>query len=327
MTALDLRRLLPGVRFILARPDLPARIFAAAMLAAMVLNLAPKAAAAEAPPACPLELVAATVHAVDGVDAGKQVTIQRGATTYTASLPACLQYGDGVTPVGDISLKVVTANKTILIPGDESRGWKVPPAAEPQTGSTRGFFATIFQGVVRDTRALPFYSAGRAGGACPPASTPPPPLAPLARLRATEQRIGADLRAIVAIWQPAAAPRVVSAELLRADGTLLVDASTCTATMLLLKLRANDLHTGDRLTLRITDDRGGALQYNITVIPPATLPHPAEAVSPEWLLATWRLGNAPADTNLDAIARVAKASALSFGAQRVLGAVATDAPF
>jgi hypothetical protein len=161
--------------------------------------------------------------------------------------------------------------------------------------------------------------------ACPPSSGTPPPLAPVQRLDQTSQQIGADLHTVVAMWAPAAQSRLVRAQLLRADGSVIVRASTCGANS--LALAVEDLHPGDHLTLVMNDTLDGALHYDITVVAPDSMPQPPAKVTQDWLAATWRLAAAGPGTNLDSITRVAKASETSFGAQRVLGAVATDTPF
>jgi hypothetical protein len=115
--------------------------------------------------------------------------------------------------------------------------------------------------------------------------------------------------------------------LLRADGSVLLQAATCHGSSLPLPLHADDIHPDDRLTLVLTDTHGGSLRYDITVVAPGSLPQPPVKLPEDWLVATWRLAAQAADTHLDAITRLAAASETSFGAQRVLGAVADDAPF
>jgi hypothetical protein len=222
---------------------------------------------------------------------------------------------------------VITASKQFDVSYGETPQFLVPAAMEQAPGSWHDFFATLKQGITGPTETVPLYAASRGAPSCPAGHGTPPPLSPVARLSGTEQRIGADLRAIVAVWRQAPEPRLVRVRLLRQDGSLIVGAASCRSATLPLLLRSSDLHPGDQLSLQLTDEQGGSLRYNLTVVSPDGLPQPPEKFPEDWLVATWRLSAGPPDTVLDSVARLGKASETSFGAQRMLGAVVADAPF
>jgi hypothetical protein len=302
-------------------------------LAVAVLMLSPaliEAAEAEGPHRCAIDQVAGQVKWQAG--AKRELRITAGGHAFTVSLPTCIEYGDHLQgPDHDpgIFVQVNTATESFdRVPLNEDSDWSVPqPSTPPVKGPWTQFLSVVWQGLTGPTTRISFYAAARAASACPPAHGAPPPLAPVGRLSETNQRIGADLRAIVAMWQPSPEPRLVRAKLLRSDGSVMVQGATCRDSNVVLPLRSTDLHAGDSLVLQLTDTQGGSLRYTLAVVAPDSLPQPPVKPPQDWLVAMWRLAAMGADTRLDAIARVAKASETSFGAQRVLGAVEADAPF
>ena len=110
------------------------------------------------------------------------------------------------------------------------------------------------------------------------------------------------------------------------DGEIIASDHSCQESHVFLPVRAGQLHAGDRLTLEVTDNVGGALHYDISVIEPTKLPVPPVAIAEDWLVAAWRLAAVP-DARLDAISRIQGAHTDALAARRILGNVWTDAPF
>jgi hypothetical protein len=274
---------------------------------------------------CAIDKIAGQVKAKSGKDI--TISITRNGQPSPTKLPTCVEYGDRLEVGPAITVHVETATEEFDIPRDANPRWDVPPADNPPARSTGQIFAALWHAVTGPREALLIHAASRVGMACPPANGTPPPLAPVQRLAETDQQIGADLRVVVAMWKPTTETRLVRAKLLRADDSVVAQAAGCRGSSLPLPVHADELHPGDRLNLLITDNHGGSLRYNIIVVAPDKLPQPPEQLAQDWLTATWRIAAAGPATNLDSVARVAKASETSFGAQRVLGAVATDTPF
>lgn len=303
----------------------PARVGRACLVLIAILVSATSAAADKLPDLT-LDQLVARVTGRDG--ATGTVIVTRDHRDYKATLPVFLANGDVLTVEQGMSVHVTTATETFDLPHDGLREWKAPVSPRPKDGRMAAFFGTLWHGVSAPIQKIAFAGVNRSGSECPEASAAPrSTLVPLSVLTEPKQQIGADLRHLMVIWKPSLPPRSVVVKLVRESGGEVAEAATCTKNNAVLNLRSNDIHADDRLRLLITDtDGGGSIEYHISVVPPASLPQPPVVVPDEWLAATWRLQSGAAAFALDSVTRVAKASANTFGAQAVLGAIASELP-
>ena len=297
-----------------------------ALLAFLLLLAPPSVAAAEGRHYCALDTVAGHVLAPES---GASITVQiaHGKIPASYPLPTCFDYGDVITAGDGVTVQIVTASGTVTFEGGPSKQYRMPDATGHPTGSATAFLSALYQIAFGPTEVVSVYATGRGGTACPPGRTVPPPLAALSRLPEQAQQIGSDLRVIVALWKPSEEPRLVRAKLLRPDGSVVAFGATCRGSTIQLPLRTGALHAGDALILKLTDEQGGQLLYDIAVVAPETLPQPPQSLGQDWLVAAWRLAKAGPGNRLDSVGRLAQVSETEFGAQRLLGAIATDTSF
>jgi hypothetical protein len=275
-------------------------------------------------PDCPIELVVGRIRQINGDP--EAVSLHRDGGTVPAQAGTCLLYGDRLE-VGLRAVAVVeTARETRHVGGHWDPSWDAPAAVAAVPDSASGLLARLFQAVMSPAQFQTSYMSSRGSQGCPRPRGPMPAVAPLARLRSPEQRIGSDLRVIVAAWAQTAEPQPVEVQLLAADGRVLGRDRACVATHLVLRLPPG-LQAGDRLVLSLADESGGGLQYRIAVVDPGELPQPPTALPMDWLVGAWRLAAAGPESQLDGLARVLAAPESAYGAQRVLDAVWADRPF
>jgi len=237
----------------------------------------------------------------------------------------CVWFGDTLKVGEGATLTIETTQGIRHFGGEYDPTWVVPGTQGHASVEWSELLNGLYQDVMGAPRLLASNTMGRASDTCPP-SVSGSPLAPLDRLRVTDQQIGADLRVIVAAWAPTE-PRSVRAMLLREDRSPIVQGSTCLNSHLLLPLPLGALHPGSRLTLEISDDRNSKLRYSILVVESSTLSRPSVQVEGGWLLGAWRLAKGMPGTRLDSISRLVLASPDALGAQRILEAVWTDTQF
>lgn len=303
------------------------------LLVAVLLVVLPISARAAQPSACPLERLVGWVRTIDGDR--QAVQLLRDGKTLPVTPDACLVYGDRVSAGIGATVIIDTANGPRRIGATSNPDWTAPqPSGAAVSPDLSAVFADLFNMLTgraqfRNLVAVAGSSRDRTDRAdCVPPQDTSPRVQPLARLRATDQRIGADLRTLLVAWTPSDMPHAIHAQLLSQDGwTLYSNAETCSGSSLTISAPPVAMLPGRRLSLVLADDRGPFLRYELHVVEPAQLPQPPVSPREAWLLGAWRIAAGPADTRLDAIARLHLAPADSFGATIILNAILTDTPF
>jgi hypothetical protein len=314
------------------------RALLAANLLAAAIVVRPDLAAADEK-GCPMDRVVAVIRSVDGDPTKAFIT--RAATDgqvaptkpITPGPGMCILHGDRLEAGPQAVVTLETGSELRHVGGQYDPVFEAPPANETVSPGVVAYinsyyhrlFSKSAQTVYATGRALD--ATGEAPDQCVPAQKTALPLAPLERLRDTHQRIGADLREIVAAWKPAEPFRSVQATLRGKEGNAIAQAETCSSAHVALSLPAGVAHPNDVLTLEITDGGRDRLIYDLTVVEPKALPLPPAATQSQWLIAAWRLAAGPPDTRLDSIARLRTAPADTLAAQAISDAVWSDAKF
>jgi hypothetical protein len=312
------------------------RALLGAILLAAAIVVGPDFAAADEK-GCPMDRVVAVVRSVDG-DPTK-AAIQRAPTDgqVTPTTPItrgmCILRGDRLEAGPQAVVTVETGSEFRHVGGQYDPVFEAPPANETVSPGVVAYINSYFhrlfsknvQTVYATGRALD--ATGEAPDKCVSTQETAPPLAPLDRLAVSRQRIGADLREIVAAWKPAEPMRSVQATLRGKEGNAIAHAETCSSAHVALPLPAGVAHPNDVLTLEITDGSRGKLTYELIVVEPKDLPLPPAATQSQWLIAAWRLAAGPPDTRLDSIARLQTAPPDTLAAQAISEAVFSDAKF
>lgn len=314
------------------------RALLGANLLAAAIVVGPDFAAADEK-ACPMDRVVAVVRSVDGdptkaairrATTGDQVTPIKPVTPTPGM---CILNGDRLEAGPQAVVTLETGSEFRHVGGQYDPVFEAPPANEAVSPGVVAYinsyyhrlFSKSAQTVYATGRALD--ATGEAPGQCVPAQEAAPPLAPLDRLADSRQRIGADLREIVAAWKPAGQMHSVRATLRGKDGKAIAQAETCSSAHVALPLPAGAAQPNDVLTLEITDGSPGRLTYELVVVEPKELPLPPAATQSQWLMAAWRLAAGPPDTRLDSIARLRTAPPETLAAQAISEAIWSDAKF
>jgi hypothetical protein len=312
------------------------RALLAANLLAAAIVVGPDFAAAD-DKGCPMDQVVAVVRSVDGdpTKAAIQRATTDGQVTPTTPITRgmCILRGDRLEAGPQAVVTVETGSEFRHVGGQYDPVFEAPPANETVSPGVVAYINSYFhrlfsknvQTVYATGRALD--ATGEAPDKCVSTQETAPPLAPLDRLAVSRQRIGADLREIVAAWKPAEPMRSVQATLRGKEGNAIAHAETCSSAHVALPLPAGVAHPNDVLTLEITDGSRGKLTYELIVVEPKDLPLPPAATQSQWLIAAWRLAAGPPDTRLDSIARLQTAPPDTLAAQAISEAVFSDAKF
>lgn len=299
----------------------------------------PGARAEEQKPSCQIGRMAGHVVWKEGPE--RTVLVRHGGIVEERMLPTCIEYGDEVTVTEGSAARVILANKQLELPGPSGqspngRSWTVPKVPPGRAvGTTWDTIGAMFHLAMGPTQTVTTSMTGRGAASCPPGPLATTPLLAVERLRDPVQVLGDDLVAVVPFWQESSDPRLVRARLRRADGSVIVAGATCRASSLSLPIRRGELRAGDQLSLELQDEQDRLMRYEIRIVAHANLPQPkgqipveSRAETPDdWMSAAWRLMTGAESLQLDAVSRLARVSEVTFGAQRLLGAVATDTPF
>jgi hypothetical protein len=312
-------------------------LLAANLLAAAILVRPDLAAADEK--GCPMDRVVAVVRSVDGDPTKAAIT--RAATDgqmaqakpITPAPGMCILHGDRLEAGPQAVVTLETGSELRHVGGQYDPVFEAPPANETVSPGVVAYinsyyhrlFSKSAQTVYATGRALDV--AGESPDKCVSAHEGAPPPVPLDRLADRRQRIGGDLREIVAAWKPVEPTRSVQATLRGKDGAAIAQAETCSSAHLVLSLPAGVVHPNDVLTLEISDGSSDRLIYELTVVEPKALPLPPATTQSQWLIAAWRLAAGPPDTRLDSIARLRTAPADTLAAQAISDAIWSDAKF
>jgi hypothetical protein len=312
------------------------RALLGANLLAAAIVVGPDFAAAD-DKGCPMDRVVAVVRSVDGdpTKAAIQRATTDGQVTPTTPITRgmCILRGDRLEAGPQAVVTVETGSEFRHVGGQYDPVFEAPPANETVSPGVVAYINSYFhrlfsknvQTVYATGRALD--ATGEAPDKCVSTQETAPPLAPLDRLAVSRQRIGADLREIVAAWKPAEPMRSVQATLRGKEGNAIAHAETCSSAHVALPLPAGVVHPNDVLTLEITDGSRGKLTYELIVVEPKDLPLPPAGTQSQWLIAAWRLAAGPPDTRLDSIARLQTAPPDTLAAQAISEAVFSDAKF
>ena len=312
------------------------RALLAANLLAAAIVVGPDFAAAD-DKGCPMDQVVAVVRSVDGdpTKAAIQRATTDGQVTPTTPITRgmCILRGDRLEAGPQAVVTLETGSELRHVGGQYDPVFEAPQAVETVSPGVvayiKSYYHRLFsknvQTVYATGRALD--ATGEAPDKCVSTQETAPPLAPLDRLAVSRQRIGADLREIVAAWKPAEPMRSVQATLRGKEGNAIAHAETCSGAHVALPLPAGVAHPNDVLTLEITDGSRGKLTYELIVVEPKDLPLPPTATQSQWLIAAWRLAAGPPDTRLDSIARLQTAPPDTLAAQAISEAVFSDAKF
>ena len=310
------------------------------LLLALALTLSVSAANAEEPkPGCQIGRLAGHVVWKDGP--ARTVLVRHVGIVGERRLPTCIEYGDQVTVEEGSAARVILATRQLELPGPSGqppngRSWLVPNEPPGRAvGTAWDTIGAMFHVAMGPTQMVTNSMTGRGAASCPPGRLATTPLLAVERLRDPMQILGDDLVAIVPFWQESSDPRLVRARLRRADGSVIVAGATCRASSLSLPIRRGELHSGEQLSLELQDEQDRSVRYEIRIVAHATLPQPQGQTqggpqvetSDDWLSAAWRLMTGVEGLQLDAVSRLARVSETTFGAQRLLGAVATGTPF
>jgi hypothetical protein len=312
------------------------RALLAANLLAAAIVVGPDFAAAD-DKGCLMDQVVAVVRSVDGdpTKAAIQRATTDGQVTPTTPITRgmCILRGDRLEAGPQAVVTLETGSELRHVGGQYDPVFEAPQAVETVSPGVvayiKSYYHRLFsknvQTVYATGRALD--ATGEAPDKCVSTQETAPPLAPLDRLAVSRQRIGADLREIVAAWKPAEPMRSVRATLRGKEGNAIAHAETCSSAHVALPLPAGVAHPNDVLTLEITDGSRGKLTYELIVVEPKDLPLPPAATQSQWLIAAWRLAAGPPDTRLDSIARLQTAPPDTLAAQAISEAVFSDAKF
>jgi len=312
------------------------RALLAANLLAAAIVVGPDFAAAD-DKGCLMDQVVAVVRSVDGdpTKAAIQRATTDGQVTPTTPITRgmCILRGDRLEAGPQAVVTLETGSELRHVGGQYDPVFEAPQAVETVSPGVvayiKSYYHRLFsknvQTVYATGRALD--ATGEAPDKCVSTQETVPPLAPLDRLAVSRQRIGADLREIVAAWKPAEPMRSVQATLRGNEGNAIAHAETCSSAHVALPLPAGVAHPNDVLTLEITDGSRGKLTYELIVVEPKDLPLPPAATQSQWLIAAWRLAAGPPDTRLDSIARLQTAPPDTLAAQAISEAVFSDAKF
>jgi len=310
------------------------------LLLVLALTLSISAASAEEPkPGCQIGRLAGHVLWKGGP--ARTVLVRHFGIVGERTLPTCVEYGDEVTVEEGSAAQVVLANQKLDLPGPSGQppnGLSLLVPNEPRGRAVETAWDTIdamFHVAMGPTQTVTTSMTGRGAASCPPGQLATTPLLAVERLRDPVQVLGDDLVAIVPFWRESSDPRLVRARLRRADGSVIVAGATCRASSLSLPIRRGDLHVGEQLSLELQDEQDRSVRYEIRIVAHAALPQPqgqvqggAQVERPDdWLPAAWRLMTGVEGLQLDSVSRLARVSETTFGAQRLLGAVATGTPF
>ena len=313
------------------------RALLGANLLAAAIVVGPDFAAAD-DKGCPMDQVVAVVRSVDGdpTKAAIKRATTDGQVTPTTPITRgmCILRGDRLEAGPQAVVTLETGSELRHVGGQYDPVFEAPQAARQfrraswliSSPTTTGFSARASRPFMRPAGQL-LDATGEAPDKCVSAEETAPPLAPLDRLAVSRQRIGADLREIVAAWKPAEPMRSVQATLRGKEGNAIAHAETCSSAHVALPLPAGVAHPNDVLTLEITDGSRGKLTYELIVVEPKDLPLPPSATQSQWLIAAWRLAAGPPDTRLDSIARLQTAPPDTLAAQAISEAVFSDAKF
>jgi hypothetical protein len=313
------------------------RALLAANLLAAAIVVGPDFAAAD-DKGCPMDQVVAVVRSVDGdpTKAAIQRATTDGQVTPTTPITRgmCILRGDRLEAGPQAVVTLETGSELRHVGGQYDPVFEAPQAVETVSPGVVAYIKSYYHRLF-SKNVQTVYATGRANllagvdtlDKCVPATEEALPLAPLDRLRETHQRIGADLREIVAAWKPAEPMRSVRATLRGKEGNAIAHAETCSSAHVALPLPAGVAHPNDVLTLEIADGSRGKLTYELIVVEPKDLPLPPAATQSQWLIAAWRLAAGPPDTRLDSIARLQTAPPDTLAAQAISEAVFSDAKF
>ena len=304
------------------------------LVLALILST-PSAKADELKRSCQIGRMAG--HVVWKNGPARTVQVQHGGIVEEWTLPTCIEYGDEVTVEEGSAARVILATQQLELPGpsgqsSNGRSWPVPNEPPGRAiGTARDTASALFHIAMGPTQTVTTSMTGRGAASCPPGQPATTPLLAVERLRNPVQVLGDDLVAIVPFWQESSDPRLVRVRLKRADGSVIVAGATCRASSLSLPIRRGELLAGEQLSLELQDEQDRSVRYEIRIVAHATLPQPQrdpQVQKPDdWLSAAWRLMTGLDGLQLDAVSRLARASETTFGAQRLLGAVATETPF
>jgi hypothetical protein len=288
---------------------------------------------------CPMDRVVAVVRSVDGDPTKAAITRaptdgQVAPTKPITPTPGmCILHGDRLEAGPQAIVTLETGSELRHVGGQYDPVFEAPPANETVSPGVVAYINSYYHRLFSKS-AQTVYATGRAMEAtgeapdqCVSAQEGAPPLVPLDRLANSRQRIGADLREIVAAWKPAEPLRSVQATLRGKEGNAIAHAQTCSSAHVALPLPAGVAHPNDVLTLEITDGSPGRLIYELIVVEPKALPLPPAATQSQWLIAAWRLAAGPPDTRLDSIARLQTAPPDTLAAQAISDAIWSDAKF
>ena len=308
-------------------------VLAANLLAAVLI--VPLSWAAADDETCPTERVVATVDSVTG-DAAKTHLKRVPAPSDTKGAGESSEgpvtrdtricYGDRLEVGPEAVVTLETTKGKRHIGGSYDPVFQAPEASDAVSPGAQSYLGSLYHNIFKKS-GLTVYATGRGFEQCRPQEEEPLPLVPLDRMSETRQRIGADLREIVAAWKPSAPPRTVRTTLRGRNGNAIAEAETCDGAHMTLPLRPGDLHLNDVLTLEIADNHGQRLNYNLVVVPPNELPNPPAALPSQWLIAAWRLAAGPPDTRIDSIARLQSAPPDALVARKISDAVWGDSKF
>jgi hypothetical protein len=272
---------------------------------------------------CPIDRVAAIVRGVAG-DASAARIVGEGAPQ-PASVGVCIVYDERLEVGPEAIVTLETAKGERHIGGPYEPAFTVAEPSKGRSSEASSYLASLFSELFSHSGQT-LAATGRGAWKCGAAGQTDEKLAPLERLRAPHQEIGADLGLIVAAWKPAARPRAVRVALLDAGGLPIAAAQTCSSAHVFLRPRPGRLHLGDQVILEISDEHD-KLDYDLLVVDPKDLPLPPVPLPSLWLNAAWRLAAGPTNVQLDSLARLQTAPPDALAARVLTEAVWSDSKF
>ena len=172
-------------------------------------------------------------------------------------------YGDELEVGSEAVVAIETSKGLRHVGGAYDPVFEAPPAVHEEIAEgASAFLAALFEGLFsRSSQTV--YATSRGSQSCATATDQAvEPIAPLDRLRRTDQEIGSDIQVIVAAWKYSEKIHAVRAILRDRTGIAIVSAATCRSSHLSLPLKSSNLSPGDRLTLEIDNGEGGAAELS-----------------------------------------------------------------
>lgn len=293
-------------------------------LAACAFILGAAVATARSEP-CPLESLAGQITRISG--SSNDVSLMRAGRQVAVDAMTCILFRDRLDASRVAEVEVLTAEGLKVFGRDgQNTIWVAPESTTPRSDAwllLNQFFGGLFRspppvgGVGRGAGCRAISELGET-----PRPQSMPPLQPIAALQRVPMQIEANLPTLIVAWKSGSGGDEQHVQLLRQDGTLLLERRVCGPSSAALPIAPAALAPGDRLLLRIRAKSGASLDYTIDVVAPGAL-----GDGTGWPHGARLLASDDHDVKLDALGWIATGSGTSFAAARILSAALREEKF